>query len=265
MPFRVATSNMAVVKFQPEIFSEQRVRGEHFSTRIFWDKPIWVGQNGHLFPWNEHTKWFKSPTNHMYTTVYSWSCSINSLYKATKLGNKVAKLLSILQHHVILVFFKSLCTCFSWALGISWAKSSSLQCLTLMRQLLADGTAKPIPLPWIQQVINPMWSVLRRWNQPIFCGGKPRWKTKTPFKGVSQKSVSLQFFAVIWTEHSNGDISLDPRRFESCRYVAMPPRHKLLKLRNNKNNYRQWRCRKLTGWRFPQMVVDCKGIHPQKK
>lgn len=97
---------------------------------------------------------------------------------------------------------------FSEQRGISWAKSSNLQCLTLVLQLLADGTAKPIPLPWIQQVINPMWSVLRRWNQPIFCGGKPRWKTKTPFKGVSQKSVSLQFFAVL---NGKSTATLDPK------------------------------------------------------
>lgn len=74
-------------------FFQSKGKGGTFFNPDMWFQPILlVGQNGHLFPWNEHTKWFKSPTNHMYTTVYSWSCSINSLYKATKLGNKVAKL-----------------------------------------------------------------------------------------------------------------------------------------------------------------------------
>lgn len=155
---------------------------------------------------------------------------------------------------MVLLLFKPLCTCFSWALGISCAKSSSLQCLTLMRQLQADGTAKTIRLPWIQQVINPMWSVLRRWNQPFFLWWKTQVENKKPPKRCF-RSPSLQFFAVFERKMPTATLLRSPKVWTIWLMWLCPLARSILKLRNNKTTTGHRRWRKLTGWRFPQMVV----------
>lgn len=174
----------------------------------------------------------------------------------------------LLQHHVILVFFKSVCTCFSWALGISWAKSSSLQCLTLMRQLLADGTAKPIPLPWIQQVINPiMWSLLTGEISLFFVVENPGGKQKHRLK-VSVRSQSPSKFSPFLNGKFQRRHYIRSPKVWKIGYVAnvaMPPCHKYWNWGTTKTTTGNGGAENSPVGEKTQMVVDCKGIHPQQK